>query len=112
MHFTTQCSLRLHQPFEVSPVPDKIKQPVAAILFGAATETPLSRMNSSLVHGVLDVHDGCEILTSKLCVERTIPNVYRAVCRMLKREAGKAGTQNLTVDGWQSSDNSLDLGLK
>lgn len=110
--FTTQCpTCWLHQPSEGISVTDKIKQSVADVLFGAATKTSLSRMGSPLVQRFLDVHGGREILTSNLCVECILSDVYSAVCRMLKREADKAGTGSLTVDGWQSSDKSPIFGL-
>ena len=96
---------------ESTPVPAKLLQSVAVVLYACATETPFVRVASPITQGLVDIFGGRMQPSSKEAIESHLHLVYSAVCGLLKQSCTSAVTGSISLDGWSAALGTPILGV-
>lgn len=97
--------------FSIPSTPVKVTQCVASVMYACVTETPLSRVGSPLLQGLVSVFGGRMQFSSKTPLDSYLLSVFEAVCNILKSSISRAMTGCISFDGWSSTIHAPILGV-
>lgn len=109
---TSSSSAEARAPARLLPIASQRElQIVGSILFGALTETSLTRIDTPSFHGIVSQFDGRMKFSSKTPLLSSLMDTHAAVYRILSRSNSKSRTGSVTFDGWSAALGAPVIGV-